>query len=223
MLKKGFFSRIFRISSAAFLLSAIAFTSCSPAVNVQQKPNGDILVSFRTGFSQIAAKTLRSISGVADSDPIFYTEDIETALKSFKIRDARATIPSPTEIAAEGNISSISENELSKSGILKSSKNSLSLSLGPDQFRALYDILDETSQAYFDMLMIPSLIGETMSLEDYKKLVASLYGATFANELLNGTLSIKLSSPLAKSKISETVSVGEILTLSETKTWSISW
>ena len=73
------------------------------------------------------------------------------------------------------------------------------------------------------MLMIPSLMGETMDIEEYKKLLSSLYGASFVNELLDGFLEIKISDPSGKQKLSEKISIGEILTLSKTKTWSVSW
>ncbi len=208
---------------AALLSSGAFFISCSPSVSIKPKSDGEVFFSFKTGFSDNAAKLLRSISGIGESEQIFSMEDIQSALKSLKIKDAKVQSLSPTQIVTDGIVPAFAQDELSKSGILKSSKNSVSLSLGPSQFNALYSILDETSQAYFDMLMIPSLMGETMDIEEYKKLLSSLYGASFVNELLDGFLEIKISDPSGKQKLSEKISIGEILTLSKTKIWSVSW
>lgn len=217
ILKKNLFYLL--ITMAALFI----FDSCSPTISIVSGKEGRISIGFKTGFSHNAAMTLRSISGTDETEPIFNTKDIKTALQSFNISDVTASIPSPTEISAEGTIHKISENELCKAGVLTSSSNSITFELGPAQFKAIYAILDETSQSYFDMLMIPSLIDEEMSVKDYKLLLASLYGTTFAEELLNGKLTVALSSPDRKKQVRDVVSLGEILTLNKSKSWTVNW
>ena len=73
------------------------------------------------------------------------------------------------------------------------------------------------------LMMIPALIGEKMSVPEYRELLASMYGPSFADEIVNGNLTINLSSPNGKKTLSKTISLGEILTATEEKTWSISF
>ena len=96
-------------------------------------------------------------------------------------------------------------------------------SLGAEQFQAFYSLLSEEFRSYFDLMMIPGLIGEKMTAAEYEQLLSSMYGPTFAKDVVSGTLEISLSSPDGKKTLKDTISLGDILTLSETKTWKISW
>ena len=72
-------------------------------------------------------------------------------------------------------------------------------------------------------MMIPSLIGEKMSVTEYRELLASLYGPSFADEIVNGKLIISLSSPDGKRSLKETVSLGDLLCTSEEKSWKLNF
>ena len=209
-----------------FLLATIAtlfvLTSCSPKISVKASKDGGSEVSFKTGFSELAAKTLRSISGLPENAPIFSEDDIKDILTQAGIQKARVRVPSSMQIESSGFISKI-PTEIAKANIFKQTSNSLSITLGPNQIREVYTRLGDESQAYFDMMMIPTLIGEEMSVSEYRTLLGSMYGPTFANELVDGKLSINLSSPDGKKSKTAETSLGEILTLTEEKTWTLEW
>ena len=124
---------------------------------------------------------------------------------------------------SSGSARSISEITLAKTGILSRTKKSLTLTLGSIQFQALYAMLDEESQAYFDLMMIPALSDEKMTPAEYNELLASVYGQTFADEITGGSFSMTLISPDGKKRTTAKVTLGEILSLTAEKSWTVNW
>ena len=103
------------------------------------------------------------------------------------------------------------------------SKNSLTLTIGPAQLKRLYQLSSEEAQTYFDLLMIPALNDETMTVAEYSDLLASLYGKQFASDLTGGSLQLQLLSPDGKKKTEVNLPLGQVLTATSEKKWSVTW
>lgn len=205
--------KIFRvIRLVALALSAILFVSCLPQISIKAGADDDATIFFSTGFSESAAKTLQAISGVNSDSPLFNKEDVLLILKSAGAENTSVSIPSKTEIAATGTIRHISQSTLSKTGILTKTEKSLRLTLGPKQIAAFYDLLDDDAKSYLDLMMIPALISEKMTVSEYREILSSMYGPTFADEIVNGRLTIQLSSADGKKRTKNTLTLGELLT-----------
>lgn len=205
---------------AAF--SLMTFISCSPKISVTAKATGGSDVVFKTGFSDSTADTLRTISGLPANSPIFSTDDIKEILTQAGVQRTIVRTPSPMQVESSGFIPA-SLSELSKTNIFRQTQRSLSITLGPKQLKEIYSRIGTESQAYFDMMMIPALIGEEMDAEEYRQLLSAMYGAKFANELVDGKISITLTSPNGKKTTRAEATLGEILTLQKEKTWSVNW
>ena len=203
-------------------LSLTVLTSCSPKISVKANGAGGADVVFKTGFSDSTASTLRTISGLPTNSPIFSADDIKEILTQAGIERTVVRTPTPVHVEASGFIPNV-PSELSKAKMFSQSGRSLSITLGPNQMKEMYSRLDTESQAYFDMMMIPALIGEDMDAEEYRQLLSALYGTKFANELVDGKLSITLTAPDGKKTTKAEATLGEILTLTEEKTWSVTW
>lgn len=203
--------------------SVLIFGSCSPKISVAAGNDDSVKISFSTSFPDETAKTLRSMAGIGADVPIFAENDIKNLLAQVGSTNTKVSIPSVNTLNSNGEIKNISANVLSKCAIVAKSEKSLSVSLGPEQFNNFYNLLTEEYKSYFDLMMIPSLIGEKMSAQEYEELLSSMYGPTFAKDVVSGTLEISLSSPDGKKTLKDSVPLGEILTLSETKTWKVSW
>lgn len=203
------------------IAAAISLCSCSPKVSVAARADGSLDVSFKTGFSKATGATLRKIAAIPAGEPIFSPNDMTMFLVDAGATSVSAHTPTPLEVEAAGRISDISRNSLAGTGILSRDSSSASLTLGPSQIRSLYGILDEDTKAYFDMMMIPALMGETLSVEEYRAALAAMYGKAFADELIDGVVVIELSSPDGKKKERLTERLGEILTLSRARTWTV--
>ena len=144
-------------------------------------------------------------------------------LKATGLQQVSANSKDATTLFASGSARSISEITLAKTGILSRTKKSLTLTLGSIQFQALYAMLDEESQAYFDLMMIPALSDEKMTPAEYNELLASVYGQTFADEITGGSFSMTLISPDGKKRTTAKVTLGEILSLTAEKSWTVNW
>lgn len=202
---------------------AVLCTACSPVITVNATNDGGAKFSFKTGFSKETTKTLRTISGVGENEQLFSAEYMEAILKEAGGENVAASVPSANEIETSALIKKIKESALGYTGVLSRTSKSLTLTIGPEQFLKFYNILTEDSKSYFDMLMIPALIGETMNAEEYRELLSSMYGPSFANELVDGKISITLTSPDGKKVKKATSTLGEILTLREEKSWTVYW
>lgn len=202
---------------------AVLCTACSPVITVNATNDGGAKFSFKTGFSKETTKTLRTISGVGENEQLFSAEYMEAILKEAGGENVAASVPSANEIETSALIKKIKESALGYTGVLSRTSKSLTLTIGPEQFLKFYNILTEDSKSYFDMLMISALIGETMNAEEYRELLSSMYGPSFANELVDGKISITLTSPDGKKVKKATSTLGEILTLREEKSWTVSW
>ncbi|MBR1723011.1 MAG: hypothetical protein IJ727_11110, partial [Treponema sp.] len=178
-------------------------------------------VFFSTGFSESTAKTLKSLAGTDSSAPLFNKNDVLQLLRAMGAENATANIPSQTEIAATGTVKSLSQNRLFQTGLIKNEDGTLTLTIGPKQIVSFYGILNEDEKSYLDMMMIPALLGEKMSVTEYRELLSSMYGPSFADEIIKGKLTIVLSSPSGKKKVKEEVSLGDLLCSEKEMVWTV--
>lgn len=228
--------KIKRLTAIATACAAalLMFASCSPSISVRVKNLDDVQVDFSAGFSKqtkdAILELLQSASGLVSSEhtdfegtSIFSEEEIKDFLSGAGATSVSAKTDNGKEISASGTIKSLSTNPLADTGILTRTANSLTLTLGPKQFTSLYSKLSEESQGYLDLLMIPALNDDAMTTAEYRGLLSSVYGKELANEVCDGVLSIELKSPDSKKSLSEKIPLGELLTLTESKSWSVSW
>ena len=201
----------------------LIFASCKPQISVKAGTTDEATILFSTGFSSATAKTLQAATGADPNAPLFNKDDVLLVLNSAGAVNTSATIPSPTEITTTGTLPNLSTHPLATTQLITKNKNSLTLTLGPKQITAFYSLLTEDAKSYLDLMMIPALIGEKMTISEYRDLLASMYGPSFADEIVNGKLTIALSSPNGKKSIKETVSLGELLCATEEKSWSVNF
>lgn len=198
-------------------------TSCKPKISVSAVASDDVKISFSTGFSSDTAAALKAMTGASAETPLFSKDDVSLILSQIGAQNSIIQFPSPTEISTAGTIPAISSNPLGICKLIERTEKSLKITLGPEQFKAFYNLLNEEFKAYFDLMMIPALTDEKMSIKEYEELLASMYGPTFAKDVVNGTLEIFVSSPDGKKVKKESVSLGEILTLTESKSWLVNF
>lgn len=178
-------------------------------------------VDFGSVFSKVFIDTFGSVSGNSGEELPLNSEGTKAILSNAGLKSVYAKSAGKT-LSASG-IYDKSSSALTESGIIKSSEKNLTVTLGPAQFKSLYSLLDEEGQSYFDLLMIPCLIDEEMSTEEYSELVASMYGSSFATDLTNGKLTLTLCSPDKSKKMPVQIKLGELFTMTESKSWTVSW
>ena len=210
---------VFTVLFSIFLaLSAFSLSSCLPQISVGAGNKESVTIFFSTGFSDATAKILKNLSGIEASESLFNKNDVLSLLKSAGAENVSANIPNQNEIAVSGTMPQLLENPLSKIGMIQKTEKSLKLTIGRKQIVDFYSLLSDEAKSYLDLMMIPALIGEKMSVSEYRELLSSMYGPSFSNEIIDGKLTIVLYSPNGKKKSKETVTLGELL-CSEEKTW----
>ena len=219
---------MFRRYCVAFTIAAVfSLTACAPRITVTALGADKAELAFEAGFSRATEQTLKSIMGAvaggANADaPLVTADDMSTIMRRAGLQDVTASAEG-TNVATRGTIPRVSQSALAAAGILGLSQNSLTLTLGSAQLQALYALLDEETQAYFDLLMIPALSDETLSPAEYAELLASVYGPALAKELTESPCVITLAAPNGKKTSTARLTLGELLTLTAERRWSVNW
>ncbi len=207
-------------------LAVAGLVSCSSSITVTAKSTDGVTLNFNSSFSKEAQTALLSLTGAPDSStnaPLINAGDVKSFLLSSQATNVKALVSPQNEITASGEFAPLSQKKLSELNILKRTVTSLSLSLGPEQITAFYNSLPEDTRSYFDLLMIPCLNDDQMDINEYTQLLASVYGTTLAQEIANGQIKIELNAENLKKTVKAQITLGELFTLTEQKTWSVSW
>ncbi len=207
-------------------LAVAGLVSCSSSITVTAKSTDGVTLNFNSSFSKEAQTALLSLTGAQDSStnaPLINAGDVKSFLLSSQATKVKALVSPQNEITASGEFAPLSQKKLSELNILKRTDTCLSLSLGPEQITAFYNSLPEDTRSYFDLLMIPCLNDDQMGINEYTQLLASVYGTTLAQEIANGQIKIELNAENLKKTVKAQITLGELFTLTEQKTWSVSW
>ena len=211
--------------SFVFIISSLFLTGCASDFKIKAVNKDDAYISFSMNFTQSFSETFGELTGnsFSQSSSPFTTEELKSFLQSAQINDVNAVVNENKNISANGILKNISVSNLYKSKILKRTDSSLKLTLGSEQLLNLYKQLNSESQEYLDLLMIPCLNGEEMSLSEYKDFLGAVYGSSLASEITDTTLKIELSSPDAAKKTKASITLGELFTITSSKSWSVLW
>lgn len=216
--------RFSAFSILAFFAGITLLASCTPEIKIKANKDNSMDISFKTGFSEAASKSIKKLVGANESDPLFSPADMVQLITEAGAVNVSAKMPTENDVQANGTLKDVKNTAFSATGILrqeaKNGKTATTLSIGPDEIKSFYSLLDANTQAYVDTMMIPCLIGENMSKTDYKLLLSMMYGPTFAEELVEGNLNITLESADGK-KQRFTEKLGDLLTMNTPKTWTI--
>lgn len=216
--------RFSAFSILAFFAGITLLASCTPEIKIKANKDNSMDISFKTGFSEAASKSIKKLVGANESDPLFSPADMVQLITEAGAVNVSAKMPTENDVQANGTLKDVKNTAFNATGILrqeaKNGKTATTLSIGPDEIKSFYSLLDANTQAYVDTMMIPCLIGENMSKTDYKLLLSMMYGPTFAEELVEGNLNITLESADGK-KQRFTEKLGDLLTMNTPKTWTI--
>ncbi len=219
-----FMKRVFFVVAVLGLLA-----SCSSRISICSSGADDVAVSFSAAFSPAAADSLRSLMDASGSSAdtqaggaIFSSNEIKSFLTAAGAKNVTADAGAQ-KISAAGSVADVSKTVLSSCGILKTTPSSIAFSFGPDELSAFYENLTEDAQGSLDLLMIPCLNDEKMTVAEYSELLASVYGQTLADEITKGEILLELKSADSKKSLTDKITLGELFTLTKTKTWSLSW
>ena len=199
-----------------------------------------------------ASQGIMMISDTADAfgtpslpAQLFSAENIKKALVNTDLHDTKVATPSASSVELSGTLAA-PKNQQYTAGAVKAANfltctaNSLTVILSPDTVQQIAGQLPVEEQSYLDLLMAPVLTGEEMDKEDYLATIALIYGEDLASEMSGASVDIELESPSGKkikktalagvdksrvngSKVSFSLPLVELLTMTGARTFSITW
>ena len=190
------FSRALLLAALAFA-AALFFCGCPLKVTVNLDKNDNESIYFSSILGTAFVKNLDALQQVpgqegGPSDNLErISKKIEAELNQSFFKNASVRFDK-NSLTASAQVNSKKALPTEFLGINKaSSGDEFYLAIDPQSLAA--SILQENTSAktLADILMAPVISGERMSLAEYKDLLAEIYGAPLASELLSGDLTIE--------------------------------
>jgi hypothetical protein len=209
--------------AAVVLPGVLFFSACTANVDVRVLADGSTAVSYDALFGDAFIEVMKSLSE-AGSGSLFDTKTIAEQFRTAGIPNVKVSSKADTSLAVSALLPAGSKDPVSASGCLSADANSLTLSLSPGQLSALYKTLPESVKSYIDLFMAPVFSGESMSVQDYTGLVASVYGKPLSDEVAAAKVRITLYGPAGSGKSSSvTVPLTDILTAVKPLVYTVTW
>ena len=230
----------------AYLTVLLGLVSCSSKVNVTAKTDGGADIEFSTSFGKVLSDTIKSISstmGNSKSANFFSADVMKASLKDSDFSNVKVSVPNENAMTLSGTLPP-ADRQTHATGTLRAadfvscSSNVLALKISPENLKIFAGGLPQSTKNYLDLFMAPVFTGESMSKDDYRMLIASIYGENIAKELDKSTIDVTLAPPKGKSiknaavpksgsatsaKAAFSIPLLEFLTLSSAQTYSIQW
>ena len=224
MTKKSFFlHKIHFLFFAAILPFLVFCISCKNEAVFTVTGTDSLQLDFAINFSGDFAAELSSLAGESSHKQVFLLpEDSKSIMENAGIKVLSSKTEKDGTIKTKGEIPAVSKHFLSSINAIHLEKNKFSVTLGPSQFCSLYEKLSEEAQGYFDLLMIPSLNDEELSAQEYKDLLASVYGEKLAESFFSEKFTLTINGKNSVSKKIQ-ISLGELFTLKDSKNWQVEW
>lgn len=196
--------------SLFYLIILFAVTGCSSGIVIKASTDQSVEVQFAMNMEKVLADTVLSISSSQNGSNkknahvIFSKEALEQLRKSFDSSDfnnVKVATPTKTSFSISGNIEpphlqkNVTANNLKASSFVSCTPKSLTVTLSPVTAKKLINTLPEKSREYIDLFMAPIFTGENMTTDEYKSLLAAVYGQELANELEKSFVKIALYPP----------------------------
>ena len=190
------FSRALLLAALAFA-AALFFCGCPLKVTVNLDKNDNKSIYFSSSLGTAFVENLNKLQQVpgqegGPSDNLErISKKIEAELNQSFFKNASVRFDK-NSLTASAQVNSQKALPTEFLGINKaSSGDEFYLAIDPQSLAA--SILQENTSAktLADILMAPVISGERMSLAEYKDLLAEIYGAPLASELLSGDLTIE--------------------------------
>ncbi len=239
---------LFFLAGCSSQLEISAMEDCSSHLDFKLEL-GSVITQTIESITQGLTEIENASANVAVKETeIFSKELIENAFKVSDFKNINVKIPEKDKLNLSLDFPSpVNQKVTTDRGNFKAAnfitctKNSLTLILSPEILRELSKNFNEESRTYLDLLMAPVFSDdEQMTSSEYIDLVEVVYGEKLAKELEKATVKISLIPPKGKtikktalsetgqSKLSSnkavfTLPLADLLTLSSTKTFSISF
>ena len=235
------------IYTVFYLIILLALSGCSSKLtfiaNADQSTNMDFSVTIGKQVEGLIESMMAKTQEEQSSFPV---ERIQEAFKDSDFMNIKVSATGFSNLNISGILQpSQSQRYMAGSSIktanfVTCARNTLTLIISPETIQNIALSLPDELRSYIDVTMAPVFTGESMSAQEYRSLIAAVYGEDFATELDKATVDIVLAPPagrkIVNSSFSEeskarataaraiiSIRLIDLLTQEKLQTYSISW
>ncbi len=201
----------------------LIFTSCSSKLTLIAQQSGGATLAFSSNLNSQTAANIKALTGASENAPLIEQGDLVKLLKDIGGFSIKTEVSDDDRFNGDCYFPDFDSGVFKAVNIIKINDNTITLTMGPEQLSSIYNQLTEETQSYFDMFMAPSLTGEKLNLAEYRALLSSVYGPKIAAEFCDGPIEITLVSPDGTKTSAVKLTLGELMTLTKEKSWSVTW
>ncbi len=177
--------------------AALFFCGCPLKVTINLDKNDNKSIYFSSSLGTAFVENLNKLQQVpgqesgSSNNLERISSKIQSELNQSYFKNASVRFDNNT-LTASAQVNSQKALPTEFLGINKtSSGDEFYVALDPQSLAAVILQENTTAKTLADILMAPIISGERMSLAEYKDLLAEIYGAPLASELLSGDLTIE--------------------------------
>ncbi|MBO5606416.1 MAG: hypothetical protein J5930_00820 [Treponema sp.] len=231
--------------STVFLIALLGFSGCTSTLKVAAGTDGSADMEFTSSMGTALSDTIKAITGKMEGNSsrgIFSEDSIRRTLADSDFSAVKVSTGKDSSLSAGGKLPP-AEKQTHATGTLRAadfiytSSSKMTLTVTPENLFTMAQGLPEDTKSYLELFMAPVFSGEKMTKDEYRMLIASIYGENIAKELESSAIdvtlippkgkSIKKSSPAnaesSASKAVFSIPLLDFLTLGTQKSYSIEW
>jgi len=212
--KNKYFSILF------YLFILIAFVSCKSSVKITAISSQDTKVDVNLDLGKLLSETIVSLTGLTGDTQngsfVFNKTEMEQSLQNNNFLDSVVTPVGQTGVTVSTTV-----KKGTYADFITNDKDKLTVNFTPDSIKNLFAVLGEDYMAYTSLLMAPVFTDEALSPEEYKEILAAVYGTELAEEVTGGDIELTLVGQKGKKQV-YTIKLIDILTLKTKLTYSVS-
>ena len=96
--------RFSAFSILAFFAGITLLASCTPEIKINANKDNSMDISFKTGFSEAASKSIKKLVGAKESDPLFSPADMVQLITEAGAVNVSAKMPTENDVDAQRGI-----------------------------------------------------------------------------------------------------------------------
>ena len=205
------------------LIASVLLTSCDTALTLKAVKTGGAELTITSDLTKETVNNIRSLTGSPADIPFFSEDELIKLLKDIGGFNIKAKVKSESAFDANCFLPDFTSGVFKSLNMVTLTGNTMTLTLGPEQLKNFYNQLTPEAQSYFDMFMAPAITGEKLNLAEYRELLSSLYGPKIAAEFTDGPVALTLTSPDGEKATKVKLTLGELMTIANEKSWSVTW
>ena len=189
-------------------LAVFALSGCSPAITLKISPSSRDSATFEASLTPTAEALVRKLTDKNDAGSgadtaqagapasLYNREAILVSLGNAGLRADTLEFPGKTGIRLALTLLK-SDGFLGNALSVSKEGRKMTVTLSRDTLARALELMPTDTRDYLDLFMAPALTGESMTVPEYRDIIAAAYGKTLASELSASAFILTVKCPAA--------------------------